>query len=57
MDIIDKVTAIYGDKIDTIPPYIGSGHSGRTLRINCTEEAEGSNPSRSTLVDGSQECE
>jgi hypothetical protein len=48
MDVIDKMTAIYGDEMDSIPPYIGGGHSGRTLRINRTEEVRGSNPLRST---------
>jgi signal peptidase I len=50
VDIMDKVIAIYGDKIEYKSPYIGSGHSGRTLRINRTEEARGSNPLRSTFI-------
>ncbi len=41
VDVISKVTAIYGDKMDVIPPYIDSGQSGRTPEINRTEEARG----------------
>ena len=34
--------------MDLIPPYIDSGHSGRTLSLNRAEEVRGSNPLRST---------
>ena len=37
MDIMDKVTPISGDSKEFIPPYIGNGHSGRTLSLNRTE--------------------
>ena len=47
MDIMDKVTPISGDSKEFIPPYIGNGHSGRTLSLNRTEEVRGSNPPRS----------
>ena len=39
---------MYGDWIDYTPPYIESGHGGRTLSLNRTEEVRGSNPLRST---------
>jgi len=43
MDIMDKVTPISGDYKELIPPYIGTGHSGRTLSLNRTEKVKDSN--------------
>ena len=50
VDIIDKVTTIYGDCIKFVPPFIGSRHNGRPLSLNRTEEIRDSNPLRSTLI-------
>jgi hypothetical protein len=47
-DWLDKLTPIYGDTMDYIPPYVGDGHPGRLKLINRTEEVAGSNPARST---------
>jgi len=43
MDIMDKVIPISGDSKEFIPPYIGNGHSGRTLSLNRTEGVVSSN--------------
>jgi len=48
MDIMDKVTPISGDYKELIPPYIGSGHIGRTLPLNRNNADRGSNPLSST---------
>jgi hypothetical protein len=44
VDIIDKVTTIYGDCKEFAPPYEDSRHSGRTLGLNRIEEVRGPNP-------------
>jgi len=43
-DILDIYTPIGGDKIDAVPPYVGSRHYGLPIDINRIEEAAGSNP-------------
>jgi len=48
MDFLDFLAPIYSGGMDCIPPPIGSGHIGRTLPLNRTEEVRGSNPLRST---------
>ena len=47
-DILDIETPTGGDNKDSKPPYIGYGLYGQSFLFNRTEEAEGSNPSRST---------
>ena len=48
MDILDAYTHAGGDIMHAIPPYVGGGYCGRTLRLNRTEEVRGSSPLRST---------
>ena len=49
MDFLDVLPPIYGACKELIPPYIGSGHGGRTLSLNRHKAYRGSNPVRSTL--------
>ena len=44
MDILDAYTPAGGDIMHAIPPYVGGGYCGRTLRLNRTEEVRGPNP-------------
>ena len=47
-DTLDSDTPTGGDTKDSPPPYVGYGLCGLPVLLNRTEEAEGSNPSRST---------
>ena len=48
MDFLDVLPPIYGACKELIPPYIGSGHGGRTTSLNRHKAYRGSNPLRST---------